>query len=214
MRHRLPGASPALWLVLWLALVAPLQAEEPDHYVLALSWSPAYCHLRGEDAAPRQCLAGEPYRFIVHGLWPQGPGGTHLNFCSAKQALPLQVEEAMLDIMPSRELVRHQWRKHGSCSGLAPQAYFDLTRRAFARVQVPRAFAEMVMPFRAGPQAIEQAFIAVNPDLAPDMLAVTCEEGLMREVRICLDSELGFRACPALDRSGCSARRLGVLAPR
>ena len=42
--------------------------------------------------------------------------------------LTLETVRDMLDIMPSRGLVRHQWRKHGSCSGLSPDRYFDLTR--------------------------------------------------------------------------------------
>jgi hypothetical protein len=40
----------------------------------------------------------------------------------------------MLDLMPSPGLVRHQLEKHGTCSGLIPEGYFDDTRRARARI--------------------------------------------------------------------------------
>ena len=38
--------------------------------------------------------------------------------------------------MPSMGLIGHQWRKHGSCSGLSQKAYLDTTRAAFERKSV------------------------------------------------------------------------------
>ncbi|MBW8619455.1 MAG: ribonuclease, partial [Hyphomicrobiales bacterium] len=42
-----------------------------DFYVLALSWSPAYCANGGDKRSPEQCQLGAQKGFVVHGLWPQ-----------------------------------------------------------------------------------------------------------------------------------------------
>ena len=42
-----------------------------DYYVLALSWSPAFCADRRSGTENAQCGAGRAFGFIVHGLWPQ-----------------------------------------------------------------------------------------------------------------------------------------------
>jgi ribonuclease T2 len=83
-----------------------------DHYVLALSWSPTYCASERSGNAPLQCGSGRRYDFVVHGLWPQYRAGWPQN-CDTKARLPEPLIDGMLDIMPSRQLVRHQWTKHG-----------------------------------------------------------------------------------------------------
>lgn len=201
--------------LIFLALVPQAYAEEaPEFYVLAMSWSPAYCAERGRSADPTQCGVRQPFRFIVHGLWPQGSEGS-LHFCEREDArLSQSLEDEMLDIMPSLALIQHQWRKHGVCSGKSAEDYFALTRRAFERVSVPSAFEEMMIPFRARPEAIERTFIEANPGLERDMIAVSCQRDTFREVRICMDADLNFVRCPEVDQAGCRGRNIGVLAPR
>ena len=43
--------------------------------------------------------------------------------------MPGPVAQRMLDIMPSKRLIFHEYRKHGTCSGLGVDGYFDLARR-------------------------------------------------------------------------------------
>ena len=45
---------------------------------------------------------------------------------------------SMLDLMPAPRLVYHEWDQHGTCSGLAAQAYFDLVRKARDGGENPR----------------------------------------------------------------------------
>lgn len=209
-----------LWLAAFLALVlAPVEARAEqagafDFYVLALSWSPAYCERAGRRADPMQCNAAKPHRFIVHGLWPQYERG-YPDYCglSARSRPPAQAIDKILDIMPSRSLARHQWAKHGSCSGLAPDAYFALTRRAFETIRIPAAFRSITRGQRFAPDAVETAFRLANPGLRDNAIAVTCQSGRLSEVRICLTRDLRFRSCPAVDRSGCRAARLIVPPP-
>ena len=61
---------------------------------------------------------------------------------------------------------------------------------------------------RLSPEAVEEAFIAANPGLERKGIAVTCRQGQLEEVRICMDADLGFRPCPEVDRQGCRARTI------
>jgi ribonuclease I len=86
---------------------------EFDYYLLSLSWSPAFC-LSSPGAA--ECDGPRRYGFIVHGLWPQNERGWP-QYCNVHVPVPDEVVQAMAEIMPSRQLVYHEWSAHGTCSG-------------------------------------------------------------------------------------------------
>ena len=114
---------------------------------------------------------------------------------------------AYLDIIPSMGLIGHQWRKHGSCSGLTQRDYLAVTRAAFERVVLPDA-VEDADGGRTGPAEIEAALVAANPGLSARGLAVTCDGGRLEEIRICLTPDLNFRDCPEVDRAACRAKTI------
>lgn len=211
-----------LALVLFaLVLVAPAGASAQrsginvpgdfDYYVLSLSWSASYCEAEGTAADRLQCGGGRPYAFIVHGLWPQYERGWP-EFCpAAPSQAPEGVVRGILDLMPSPGLVRHQWTKHGTCSGLTPEGYFELTRRARERIVVPDALSGLARPASLSPDEVERAFRAANPGLAADAIAVTCDRQRLREVRLCLERHsLAFRSCPAVAARSCPIRTMRV----
>lgn len=223
-RARRPGrpayrAAALLFGLLFLS-PAPASAQRTgtnvsgafDYYVLALSWSPSYCEAEGSSADRLQCAGGRPYSFVVHGLWPQYHRGWP-EFCRTDQPRASeQTVRTMLDLMPSPNLVRHQWQKHGTCSGLSPEGYFDLVRKARQTVAIPPAFQSIDRTVTVTPQSVETAFRAANPGLPADAIAVTCDHRRLREVRICLNRALGFTACPAVDSRACRLDR-AVLPP-
>jgi ribonuclease T2 len=203
----MPRVLAVLALLLGLPGLAAARGGTPgefDFYVLALSWSPSYCEAERDRADPDQCAAGRPYAFVVHGLWPQYERGypEHCPYQGPRR-LPADLIERVLDIMPSHGLVRHEWDKHGTCSGLSPSRYFETVRQAHGKVEIPPALRRLEAPVVTAPEAVERAFMAANPGLAPDMIAVTCDRTRLREVRICLDKELRFRACAQVDRQAC-----------
>jgi ribonuclease T2 len=113
-----------------------------------------------------------------------------------------------LDLMPARALVLHEWREHGTCSGLASQAYFDSVRRARERISIPDSFVRLNSHTMVSPGEVEQAFLAANPGLTPDMISVTCDSRHLREVRICMSRDLEFRTCPEIDQRACRTPRV------
>ena len=103
----------------------------------------------------------------------------------------------MVDIMGSSGLAWHQWRKHGVCSGLEAEDYFALSRLAYESVMRPDLLRRLEREVRLPAQVIEEAFLEVNPTLEPDMLTVTCRDGRVQEVRVCLTRGLEPRVCGA-----------------
>ncbi|MDQ0316672.1 ribonuclease T2 [Amorphus orientalis] len=175
-----------------------------DFYVLSLSWSPSYCAAAGDRADKTQCDSGRPYAFVVHGLWPQYNRG-YPEHCAAGGDPPRRLVNSMLDIMPSRSLVRHEWDKHGTCSGLSPVDYFSATRKAFERITIPSAFQEPDTAIVIDPADLERAFRTTNEGLAADEIAVICRGNRIREVRICMTRDLSaYRSCPEVDRNACT----------
>ncbi len=182
------------------------RGEGFDFYVLALSWSPSYCRAEGGEADQRQCAPGRNPGFVVHGLWPQLERG-YPEFCATREPdrVPEALGRSILDVIPTMGLVGHQWRKHGSCSGLTQRDFFDTLRAAAARVKVPHDLAAPARDARVDPDAVETAFSTVNPGLSLRAMAVICRQGLLREVRICLSRDLAFRPCGEVDATGCKA---------
>ncbi len=185
-----------------------------DFYVLALSWSPSYCATAGAKADNTQCGPQTRFAFIVHGLWPQYESGYPEN-CTTGQ--PKSVPEALArryeDLTPSTGLIRHEWQKHGTCSGLDQKAYFEKLRAARERITIPRLFDRMERNRQFSPHAIEEAFVKANRGMPDDGIAVTCDSRYLREVRICMTRDLEFRSCDEVDRDSCRLTSVYVPAP-
>ncbi len=200
----MPVCSLLMRLVLAVMLLqggtAQAQGSRPgdfDYYVLALSWSPNWCALEGDARRSPQCRDDSGHGWVLHGLWPQYDRGWP-SFCRTTEPQPTTaMTEAMADIMGTSGLAWHQWRKHGVCSGLTARDYFALSRRAYDSITRPAVFRQLDRPVRLPARLIEEAFLRDNPGLAPDMLTVTCRDGRIQEVRICLTRSLDPVTCGA-----------------
>lgn len=185
------------WMMLGAAWAEGERAGTFDYYVLSLSWSPNWCVLEGDRRGSPQCDAGSGHGWILHGLWPQYERGWP-SFCPTGHRAPTRAQTAaMADIQGTSGLAWHQWRKHGVCSGLSPEAYFALSREAYGKVTRPQVFRKLPSDITVPARVVEQAFLKANPGLEADMLTVTCKKGHIQEVRICLTRDLAPRVCGA-----------------
>ncbi|MEA3021565.1 MAG: ribonuclease [Alphaproteobacteria bacterium] len=187
-----------------------------DFYVLSLSWSPSYCDAateRSPERAARDQQCGErPFSFVVHGLWPQYEKGFP-EFCqNPAPRLDRNIVSSMLDMMPSPRLIFHEWDRHGVCSGLPARGYFDTVRKARATVKIPPEYLDLAEPKTVSPKEVEDAFVAANPGLTHEAIAIGCDAKRLNEVRICLSKDLKFHSCAEVDRRAC--RRDQVVMPR
>ncbi|PSJ61221.1 ribonuclease T2 family protein [Pseudaminobacter soli (ex Li et al. 2025)] len=171
-----------------------------DFYVLSLSWSPSYCEAGDEENNSQQCRGGRPYAFVVHGLWPQYERGYPQDCQTDQPRVPTEAARSMLDIMPAIGLVGHEWRKHGSCSGLDQGQYFEVLRAARDKVNIPPEYRRLQDYLTPDPNDVERAFLRDNAGIPEDGIAVTCDRRYLREVRICMTKDLSFRTCDEVDR--------------
>ncbi|HAV08499.1 MAG TPA: ribonuclease T [Rhodobacteraceae bacterium] len=185
-----------------VSVPAPVRADGEkagvfDYYVMALSWSPNWCRLEGDSRGSPQCDEREDFGWTLHGLWPQFHRGWPA-FCPTTAAQPTRrMTEEMSDIMGTSGLAWYQWKKHGVCSGLTAPAYYDTSRRAYDSIRRPQAFRKLANTVKLPATLIEQAFLEANPGMTRDMLTVTCREGYIQEVRVCLSKELTPVPCGA-----------------
>jgi ribonuclease T2 len=177
-----------------------------DSYLLALSWSPAYCAERGGTGNDLQCGEGRRFAFVLHGLWPQYDNGRWPQFCSTEPGLP--DPKVMLDIMPAMGLIRNEWQKHGTCSGLGAEGYFAAARKAHGSVRVPARFQAPREYQVISPTLVKKEFLAANPGMPAEALVVQCRSNTLSEVRVCLDKNLKPAACKG--QRGCRAESVRV----
>ncbi|MBO6884589.1 MAG: ribonuclease T2 [Marivita sp.] len=186
--------------VLVLALVGLIAASmawakgersgEFDYYVMSLSWSPTWCAIEGDARQSPQCDADADFGWVLHGLWPQYHRGWP-SYCPTVERNPSRsMTNDMADIMGTSGLAWHQWNKHGVCSGLSAQNYYDLSRKAYGTVVRPEVFRRLEKAVKLPASVVEEAFLKANPQLEPDMITITCKDGRIQEARICLSKSL------------------------
>lgn len=174
-------------------------AGEFDYYALVMSWSPTYCSGAG-DGDEQQCNRrdGKRYSFVLHGLWPQYEKGYPENCRTSRRPfVPQPLIDSMVDIMPSTRLVIHEYRKHGTCSGLTPDGYFALSRRLFNAIRIPQRFQNPFETQQASPSEVLSEFRRANPQISSDMMAISCggSGNRLREIRICFTRDGKPRSC-------------------
>lgn len=173
-----------------------------DYYLLTLSWSPSYCLVHPGD---RYQCQGRGFGFVLHGLWPQFDTGGYPQSCAAAADLDRAAEAVGRTLYPSPKLLRHEWERHGTCSGLSPLDYFRTADKALAVAHIPAPFAAPRADQQLPPAQILAAFQAANPGLPPHSMTLTCSRGELSEVRLCLTRELTPRTCGRGVRDSCPA---------
>lgn len=188
------------WLLILVLSLGAARAQDNvagqfDYYVLSLSWSPNWCALEGDRRNSRQCAPDKDFGWVLHGLWPQYEQGWP-SFCATSARNPRRSETRQeADIYGTSGSAWHQWNKHGRCTGMTSEDYYALARDAYARVERPEIFRKLKERVRVPAEVVEEAFLEANPHLSDDEMAVTCKDGHIQEIRICLTKWLEPRRC-------------------
>lgn len=202
------------WIAVSLALAGYLYAADAgfEYYLLTLSWAPDFCAAPGGNKDPRECGAGQHVGFVVHGLWPQAVQGRASEDCASNPVKDSTVT-AMLRYIPTEGLIQHEWKTHGSCSGLSADDYFAAVRTSRDSVKIPAVFESMTIPASESAEQVEAQFADANAAFPRTAFRATCRGGTLQEVRICLDLNFKPQSCPvALGR--CSTGAMNILPPQ
>ncbi len=209
-----------LSLLLLAGLAWPAAAQgrkaDPGNYdytLLVLSWSPQFCASKGDRAPQAQCGPDRRFGFVVHGLWPQYANGGWPENCSTERVSD-QMIDRMLDIMPSRQLVIHEWRKHGTCSGQTADAYFGTVRQSFSGLTIPERYRSPTAPLTVARQQLIDDFLAANPKMPREAIRLKCRKNDLEEIAVCMARDgVTPQACGKLNYS-CRADTLRMAAVR
>ena len=196
-----------------LAETAPAVAiTQFDYYVMTLSWAPGFCDIGGQETSSPECAAGSGDGFVVHGLWPNNEYRPNPEACLGRDATPADLAEEH-GVYPNDRLAAYEYRKHGTCTGLSAHDYFATVREVKARLNIPPEFKAPRQPVRLAPEEVERAFVEANPNLRADNMAVTCSNGELTDVRLCIAKDLSsYAVCRKVARHTCQRASI-VVAP-
>jgi ribonuclease T2 len=178
-----------------------------DFYLLALSMAPAFC----EDGhqQKRQCQSLDAQSFAatpltLHGLWPENlqPNNYPRDCSSERLSLSAATRSAMTRWMPGAAdgLDKHEWSKHGTCTGLSGDEYFQSSMRLVEQVNsalgpaIRKAEGSSVTAasLRTAANAIQPGmgeslvFVCKNMRSAPEAQR---RKPFLMEVRVCVDND-------------------------
>lgn len=142
--------------------MAPVEPGDFDVYLLAQSWSPHFC-CTNSDRCTTVPWAFSAKRLSLHGLWPgfstPRDGETYPSSCAVKATLYAEtMPREYIDMAPSfgkwnpekhraevGDLAKHEWKKHGTCSGLTPDQYWNEALRAMLSLPGDRGTPQIVV---------------------------------------------------------------------
>ncbi|MGA2249669.1 ribonuclease T2 family protein [Terracidiphilus sp.] len=179
-----------------------------DFYLLNLSWSPEYCHSHPEAA---ECASHST--FVLHGLWPQNKDGSYPQNCGNGPGSQTGPDASRFsDIYPEPGLLEHEWRTHGTCSGLSANDFFSAARSAYQSVKIPSQLTNLSSQTSLSPEQIAALFTQATPGLSRESIAISCGHNYLTAVAICLNKSLHPIACPAV--RSCRANSVRIAPPR
>jgi len=176
-----------------------------DYYLLNLSWSPEFCATH-----PGKPECAQHLGFVLHGLWPQNTNGSYPENCS--NAPGPQNPAQYADLYPDQGLLRHEWQTHGTCSGLAPDAFFQLARQAVHSVAIPTGLSSLNHQISMPPAEILSLFTKTNPSIPAASLALSCGSNYLTAVEVCLSKTLQPTSCGAI--RSCRANTVRIPPPQ
>jgi ribonuclease T2 len=191
----------------------PRSHKQPSfaYFMLVLSYAPDFCAQPAGDKDPRECGDGRHIGFVVHGLWPQGETTRGPENCGSASPIPQNTIQAMLDYFPTESLIQHEWKTHGTCSGLNAGDYFAAVKKARDSVTIPDELTPSSRQLTT-PGDIEAKVAAANAGFPNTAFRTSCyPDKELQEIRICLNKDLSPRACGS-SAGQCSATQVSLLA--
>lgn len=194
-------------------------SKDKIDYLFVFSWSPTYCQEVDPQGKQAQCNKNKQYRFIVHGLWPQlhdnQQQGKYSNYCrSVEKNLEASIVEKYFYLMPSSELMHHEWIKHASCGNFTQQSYFQTIENLYQRFKVADIFKTVDTTQSMSLNALMTELTTQIPNISRKNIVIYCRKNYFGEVRICLNADYSLRHCRynEIKAGGCRSSQ-GIIVP-
>src|SRR5215471_13998370 len=160
-----------------------------DYFLLTLSWAPEFCATNPNGRTSVECSPNQHMGLVVHGLWPQYDNGKWPQDCASTPPVASSTVQHMMPIMPGKQLIQHEWAKHGTCSGMSVQDYFGAIEKLYNGLEGPPEIKQPSSSAQTSPAAIEQKLAkAIN---APKgAFRISCPQNAFSGVEVCLSKEL------------------------
>ncbi len=181
--------------------------DQHDSFVLAISWQPGFCEwTAGGRRGKPECEAMEDGKLKVsnltlHGLWPnrQQCGISYGNCSNAPMTLSKETIAYIGPWMPNflyeKGFGEHEWRKHGTCQSLNPDAYFrravDLVKQ-FNDSGVGRYIRQNIGGSISRREFYERLKTETGSDAYRDSVKLMCSGQYLTEIQVQLPRD--FRA--------------------
>jgi len=175
-----------------LLFAATARAQNFDYYVFALSWSPEFCFENPSNHTD-ECSANNQAGFVIHGLWPSLEHGRDPQGCSFTAFVRSDVPQGLRNLMPAN-IYRHEWEKHGICSGMSERDYFQKILSLYQSLKIPirnTGQDQQISPF-----ALRQQFSQANPGWAMNSFLVQDKSNSLSGVEVCMSRTFAAMACP------------------
>lgn len=172
--------------------------QQKTDFLFVASWSPAYCAERDPMGKTTQCRRtyAKKFRFIVHGLWPQGGQGMKRNYCKeVSQQLEGNIVNDYFYLMPSSTLMLHQWKKHASCGAFTQKSYFGTIEKLYQKFEINDLFADIEKTHTFQLNDLINKITTDSPMLKAENIVVRCRQNRFKEIRICLNHDFALRKC-------------------
>ena len=180
-----------------------------DYYLLTLSWAPEFCATNASGGRnSTECDPDKHMGLVVHGLWPQYNNGKWPQDCASTLPVSSATVNHMLPIMPGKQLIQHEWAKHGTCSGLTVKDYFAAIEKLYTGLTIPEDFQQPSNSVRTTATDIEAKFATAN-NAPKEAFRVSCPQNEFSAVEICLTKALSYQTCPTTVKE-CRASKVTV----
>ncbi len=181
--------------IVFSVLVVDRPGEDPDTLaadstssLLVVTWAPSLCAVEQSNPGCRSGHVGAMGpTLMLHGLWPQprteqfcgaprgGDGGdADLSSLNLPQNLQTNLQSMMSDV---DVMAPHEWKAHGTCSGVTPTEYF--TTAVSLTEQVVKILDPVFTAARGGHvslNAIRDRLAADVGDNAGERVGLDCHE--------------------------------------
>ncbi len=188
----------------------PVPPTQEHHYLLALSWQPAFCqsHQRKKECVTQTTDRYDASHLSLHGLWPQPRNNTYCNISNNLKKLDQRkmwdqlpnlglTDETygdLIETMPgvASYLQRHEWVKHGSCYSTTPEEYYRESIMLADQINASevRDFIAANVGNSVSTDDIKEKFDSAFGAGAGAKVHIQCSNGLITELWINLEGNI------------------------